>query len=201
MTDFLVHVVDDDDAVRDALLELFDSLGYSSIGYASADSFLREHDPSTHGCLVLDIRMPGMSGLDLQKKLQAANSLLPIIFITGHADVPMAVEAIKRGALEFIQKPFREQQLLDSIQAARLHVEQSADKMTRKKSILQRLDSLTMREREALNLLSEGHPNKVIACKMGISQRTAENHRANLLEKMGARSTAALIKLMVLASS
>ena len=200
MADFVVHVVDDDDAVRDALLELFGSIGYCATGYASADSFLQEHDPSAPGCLILDIRMPGMSGLELQKKLHTADSLLPIIFITGHADVPMAVEAIKRGALEFIQKPFREQQLLDCIQAARQHVEQSADKMTRKKSILQRLDSLTVREREALSLLSDGHPNKVIAAKMGISQRTAENHRANLLEKMGARSTAALIKLMVLAN-
>lgn len=201
MTKFLVHVVDDDDAVRDALLELLDSVNMQAVGFQSADAFLSEHEPGTAGCLVLDIRMPGMSGLDLQKKLRDMEVSLPIIFITGHADVPMAIEAMKYGAVEFIQKPFREQELLDCINAAMKNARESYDRNIEKKQIRKRLNSLTEREQEALELLSEGHPNKVIADKMGISQRTVENHRAHLLEKMQARSTAALIKLLLLANS
>ena len=199
--DFLVHIVDDDDAVRDALLELLDSVGLDAMGFGSANAFLRVFNPTMAGCIVLDIRMPGMNGLDLQKKLKELGSALPIIFLTGHGDVPMAVQAIKNGALEFIQKPFRDQELLDCIQSAMHGAKQSYDQLAEKKQIRGRLDSLTDREREALELVSEGHPNKVIASKMGISQRTVENHRAHLLEKLEARSTAALIKLLVLANS
>ena len=200
-TEFLVHIVDDDDAVRDSLLELLDSVGIDAVGFESADAFLSELNPDMSGCLILDIRMPGMSGLELQKKLQAMDLTLPIIFITGHADVPMAIEAMKHGAVEFIQKPFREQQLLDCINAALQKAKQSHQRNIEKKIVLERLNSLTEREKEALELLSEGHPNKVIASKMEISQRTVENHRANLLEKMQVRSTAALIKVLVLANS
>lgn len=200
-TEFLVHIVDDDDAVRDALLELLESVGMKALGFESADEFLEKLNPDTAGCLVLDIRMPGMSGLELQKKLHAMDSTLPIIFITGHADVPMAIEAMKYGAVEFIQKPFREQELLDYINTAMTNAKQCYERNIEKKHILERLNSLTEREKEALELLSEGHPNKVIADKMGISQRTVENHRANLLEKMEAKSTAALIKLLLLANS
>ncbi len=199
--EFLVHVVDDDDAVRDAVLELLDSVGIDAIGFESADAFLRVFNSNMAGCLVLDIRMPGMSGLDLQKKLMEMGASLPIIFITGHGDIPMAVEAIKRGAVEFIQKPFRDQELLDCIQNAIDFAKSSFDQIAEKKRICERLNFLTDREREALELISEGHPNKVIASKMGISQRTVENHRAHLLEKLKARSTAALIKLLVLANS
>lgn len=200
-TNFLVHIVDDDEAVRDSLLELLDSVGMRAVGFESADAFLQQHGPDIAGCLVLDIRMPGMSGLDLQKKLQEMGSTLPVIFMTGHADVPMAVEALKLGAVEFIQKPFREQELIDCIHATMENARQSYDQIAQKKVIQQRLASLTEREREALELISDGHPNKVIASKMAISQRTVENHRANLLEKMQAKSTAALIKLLVLANS
>lgn len=199
--EFRVHIVDDDDAVRDSLLELLDSVSIDAIGFDSADSFLSQLNPDILGCLILDIRMPGMSGLDLQKKLQELDITLPIIFITGHADVPMAIEAMKHGAFEFIQKPFRDQQLLDCINNAQQKAIQSYESNIEKKLVLERLNSLTEREKEALDLLSEGHPNKVIAAKMGISQRTVENHRANLLEKMQARSTAALIKVLVLANS
>ncbi len=199
--EFLVHIVDDDDAVRDALLELLDSVGMKAIGFQSADLFLTEFNPSIAGCLVLDIRMPGMSGLELQKKLHEMDSTLPIIFITGHADVPMAIEAMKYGAVEFIQKPFRDQELLDCINSAMKNARECYDRNIEKRQVLERLNSLTVREKEALELLSDGHPNKVIADKMGISQRTVENHRANLLEKMEAKSTAALIKLLLLANS
>ena len=200
-TEFLVHIVDDDDAVRDALLELLDSVGMKALGFQSADMFLTKLNPSIAGCLVLDIRMPGMSGLELQKKLHEMDSTLPIIFITGHADVPMAIEAMKYGAVEFIQKPYREQELLDCINSAMKSARESYDRNIEKKQVQFRLNSLTVREKEALELLSDGHPNKVIADKMGISQRTVENHRANLLEKMEAKSTAALIKLLLLANS
>ena len=199
--EFRVHIVDDDDAVRDSLLELLNSVGIDAIGFESATTFLSELNPDMAGCLILDIRMPGMSGLELQKKLQEMDSTLPIIFITGHADVPMAIEAMKHGAVEFIQKPFREQELLDSINATLNKAKQSYENNIEKKDILERLNSLTERENEALELLSEGHPNKVIASKMGISQRTVENHRANLLEKMQVKSTAALIKVLVIANS
>lgn len=200
-TNFIVHVVDDDDAVRDALVEVLDSVGMKAVGYESANAFLEFVTPETAGCLVLDIRMPGMSGLELQKKLAEMDSTLPIIFITGHADVPMAVEAIKRGAVEFIQKPFREQELLDTIHTTMENARQQHDEIILKKQVQERLESLSKRERQALELISEGHPNKVVASEMGISQRTVENHRANLLEKLQARSTAALIKLLVLANS
>ncbi len=200
-TEFLVHIVDDDDAVRDALLELLDSVGMKGVGFQSADDFLVDLNANIAGCLLLDIRMPGMSGLDLQKKLHEMGSTLPIIFITGHADVPMAIEAMKYGAVEFIEKPFREQELLDCVNSAMKNARESYDRNVEKKQIQDRLNSLTVREKEALELLSEGYPNKVIADKMGISQRTVENHRANLLEKMEAKSTAALIKLLLLANS
>ncbi|MEH6456540.1 MAG: response regulator [Cocleimonas sp.] len=200
-TEFLVHIVDDDDAVRDALLELLDSVGMKAIGFESADDFLAALKSEIAGCLVLDIRMPGMSGLDLQKKLHEMDLTLPIIFITGHADVPMAIEAMKYGAVEFIEKPFREQELLDCISSAMQNARESYDSNIEKKQVLERLNSLTKREKQALDLMSDGHPNKVIADKMGISQRTVENHRANLLEKMEAKSTAALIKLLLLANS
>lgn len=131
--DFLVHIVDDDEAVRDSLLELLDSVGMKAIGLNSADAFLQHVNTDIAGCLVLDIRMPGMSGLDLQKKLNDMGSTLPVIFITGHADVPMAVEALKLGAVEFIQKPFREQELIDCIHAAMENVKISYDQITHKK--------------------------------------------------------------------
>ena len=199
--EYLVHIVDDDDAVRDALLELLDTVAMKAIGFPSAAEFLAELNPNIAGCLVLDIRMPGMSGLELQKKLHEMGSTLPIIFITGHADVPMAIEAMKFGAVEFIQKPFREQELLDCINTTMNNARESYDRNIEKQQILDRLNSLTEREKEALELLSEGYPNKVIADKMGISQRTVENHRANLIEKMEAKSTAALIKLLLVANS
>lgn len=194
MTDFLVHIVDDDDAVRDALVEVLDALEMNARGFASANEFLDYVSLETAGCLVLDIRMPGISGLELQKKLRAMNSALPIIFITGYADVPMAVEAIKLGAIEFIQKPFREQELLDAIYTAMENAKASHDNLLENNAQQQRFDTLSNREREVLAHIVDGHANKVIAHELGISQRTVENHRASILEKMHVRSTAGLIK-------
>jgi len=196
-----IHVVDDDDAVRDALLELFDSVGLDAKGYASAQAFLDDNERSAQGVLVLDIRMPGMSGLDLQKELVNRGFTLPVIFITGHGDVPMAVEAMKHGAVDFIQKPFRDQDMLDRVQIIFAEQGRSDNHSADKMRVLEALETLTPREKEILDWVANGHPNKVIAAKLGISQRTVENHRAHLLDKLNARSTAALIKLMMLASS
>jgi len=196
-TQFLVHIVDDDDAVRDSLVEVLDSLEMNARGFASATEFLDYVTPQTAGCLVLDIRMPGISGLELQKRLRAMGSALPIIFITGHADVPMAVEAIKLGAIEFIQKPFREQELLDTIQMAIEQSKANYDHAIEKSELQERLATLSDREREVLDHVTNGHANKVIALELGISQRTVENHRASILEKMQVRSTAALIKATI----
>lgn len=197
-TQFLVHIVDDDEAVRDSLVEVLDALEMNARGFSSANEFLEYVTPDTSGCLVLDIRMPGISGLELQKRLCDLGSTLPIIFITGHADVPMAVEAIKLGAIEFIQKPFREQELLDAIQTAMERAKANHENVLRKGKQQKRLDTLSEREREVLNYISDGHANKVIALELGISQRTVENHRANILEKMQVRSTAALVKAIML---
>ena len=199
--EFLVHIVDDDDAVRDALLELLDSVTIKAVGYSSANEFFKAFDQNTIGCLVLDIRMPGMSGLELQKRLKSLGSTLPIIFITGHGDIPMAVEATKLGAVDFIQKPFSDQELLDRIQETLASEKTSYDKVAERKLVRQMLESLTQRESEVLELISEGHPNKVIASRMGISQRTVENHRARLFEKLGITSVSGLIRVLILANT
>ncbi|MGI9317568.1 MAG: response regulator transcription factor [bacterium] len=196
----VVYVVDDDDAVRDSLLELLDSVGIEGVGFPSAKEFLTGCNLNPGGCLVLDIRMPGMSGLDLQKQLAESNNSLPIIFITGHGDVPMAVEAMKRGAVEFIQKPFRDQDLLDAIHAALESSDKEKSAVDEQQETLKRIESLTDREKEVLNWVVNGHPNKVIAIELGISQRTVENHRAHVMEKMNVRTTANLIKQVLMAS-
>lgn len=198
---FRVHVVDDDNAVRDALVEVLTSMNLSTLGFSCAKDFLDYAASDTVGCLVSDIRMPGMSGLELQKHLNERGFHLPTIFITGHADVPMAVDAIKQGAVDFIEKPFREQDLLDRIQKVMESARQNHQKKQELKELQGRLSSLSRREREVLEHIGEGLANKVIAAELGISVRTVENHRAKLLEKLNVRSTAGLIKVMVMASS
>ncbi len=193
-----VFVVDDDDAVRDSLLELLGSVGIDAEGFSSAQAFLETFKLAMEGCLVLDIRMPGMSGLELQQKLAERGSILPIIFITGHGDVPMAVEAMKRGATEFIQKPFRDQELLDCIHSALENSREKHKRRDEEQQVQQRLAMLTAREKEVLDRIVSGQANKVIAIELDISQRTVENHRAHIMEKMQARSTTALVKLMML---
>lgn len=192
-----VYLVDDDAAVLDALGELLGSVGLACESFADAAGFLADADAGRRGCLVLDIRMPGMSGLELQSELRRRDCRLPIVFITGHGDIPMAVTAMKRGAFEFLQKPFRDQEFLDCVHAAlkKSCALQALD--AEQARIAGRLDSLTAREREVLDRIVDGRPNKAIAAELGISRRTVEYHRACLMEKMSARSAADLVKTVV----
>ena len=190
-----VYVVDDDDGMRRALSLLLNTVGYKTAAFASPKEFLDTFRPDAAGCLVLDIRMPGMSGLEIQQHLNRMGSMLPVIFITGHGDVPMAVQAMKEGAFEFVQKPFRDQDLLDRINHALELDQQNRSTLGRRADVLQRSESLTPREREVMQLVVDGAANKVIAIDLGLSERTVEIHRAKVMEKMGARSVAHLVKL------
>jgi FixJ family two-component response regulator len=196
-----VLIVDDDDAVRDSLGFLMKSIGIESRGFASAIDFLEFYDEKVAGCLVLDIRMPGMSGLELQDRLNEMNAILPIIFITGHGDVPMAVEALKKGAVDFIQKPFRDQDLIDRINHALEQDHDSRSMMMERRHILDRIDGLTSREKEVMDLVVQGKPNKIIAADLNVSQRTVEIHRARVMEKMEASSLAHLVRMAITAAN
>jgi two-component system response regulator FixJ len=192
-----VFVVDDDMAVLDSVKFLLRSVDLDAEVFSSAGDFLEAYDPDKPGCLVLDVRMPGMSGLDLQERLASLESTLPIIFVTAHGDIPMAVDAIKAGAADFIQKPFRDQELLDKIQLA---LEQNAHlraMVADQEGIASRISSLTPREREVMNLVVAGKANKVIASELGISQRTVEIHRARVMSKMQADSVSELVQMVV----
>lgn len=189
-----VFIIDDDEAVRDSLGLLMQSVGQSVEVYASPADFLAAYNENNPGCIVMDIRMPGMSGLELQAKLNEMHCILPIIFITGHGDVQMAVQAIKNGAMNFIQKPFRDQELLDLINdGLKLDSEQRKE-LLEHKEILKRLATLTDREREVLHHVVEGKANKVIAADISLSQRTVEIHRSRVMEKMGTKSLAHLVR-------
>jgi RNA polymerase sigma factor (sigma-70 family) len=192
-----VFVVDDDPGVADAIRLLLRSVGLPSEAFGSAKDFLESYDSGRAGCLVLDVRMPGMSGLDLQARLKEMGSTLPIIFVTAHGDVPMAVDAVKAGALDFVQKPFRDQELLDKIQEA---LEADAHRRVEMRDLTEiktRLESLTPREFEVMELVVAGKPNKNIARALGISQRTVEIHRARVMEKMQVRSVSMLVQLVM----
>lgn len=191
----IVYVIDDDDGMRRALSLLLSTVGYKTLVFASPSDFLAHFGPDTHGCLVLDIRMPGMSGLELQQHLNRTGSMLPVIFITGHGDVPMAVQAMKEGAFEFIQKPFRDQDLLDRINHALQQDAESRNNLARRADVIRRLETLTSRERQVMDMVVDGSANKVIAIDLNLSERTVEIHRAKVMEKMGARSVAHLVKL------
>lgn len=190
-----VFIVEDDEAVRDSLRLMLESLGHKVASYSRADEFLESYDPELPGCLVLDIRMPGMNGMELQRKLNAMTSILPIIFVTGHGDVPMAVEAMQQGAVDFVQKPYREQELLDKIQKAVAEDAENRQELREVQTIQGRLEELTPREREVLAMMVEGKANKVIAIDLDISQRTVEIHRSRVMEKMNARSLAQLVRM------
>lgn len=190
-----VFIVEDDEAVRDSLRLMLESLGHKVASYGRADEFLESYDPELPGCLVLDIRMPGMNGMELQRKLNAMTSILPIIFVTGHGDVPMAVEAMQQGAVDFVQKPYREQELLDKIQKAVAEDAENRQELREVQTIQGRLEELTPREREVLAMMVEGKANKVIAIDLDISQRTVEIHRSRVMEKMNARSLAQLVRM------
>lgn len=194
-----VYLVEDDDAVRDSLQLVLESVGHNVEAYSRADSFLEQFSPEMAGCIVLDIRMPGMNGMELQRQLNNRNSILPIIFVTGHGDVPMAVEAMQRGAVDFVQKPYREEELLNKIQQAIAADVEARASLLEKQKIQQKLSDLTPRENQVMELMIEGKANKVIAYDLDISQRTVEIHRARVMEKMTVRSLAHLVRMVMAA--
>jgi len=193
-----VFVVDDDPAIRESLRWLIESVGLGVKIFTTAQEFLEGYDPALPGCLVLDIRMPGMSGLDLQNELAARKVNIPILIITGHAEVPVAVRAMKAGALDFIEKPFSDQLLLDRIRRA---IEKDAEFRradSQRAEVAARLAQLTPREREVMDLVIAGKANKVIASELGLSPKTVEVHRAHVMKKMRVDSLADLVRLGML---
>jgi len=198
MPDKTVFVVDDDAAVRQGLRFMLRAAGYSVEAFPSARSFLEEYDPRPGGCLLLDVQMPQMSGLELQQRINVRGWRIPVIFITGHGTVQLAIAAVKAGAFDFIEKPLREEALLESIERA-LHWNDRAYEERLERATLQgRLALLTPREREVFELVAAGEPNKVIARHLGISFRTVELHRAHIIEKLQARSLSDRIRLAII---
>jgi RNA polymerase sigma factor (sigma-70 family) len=189
----IIYLVDDDEALRDSLVWLLESQGFKVEAFASAEDFLRAWRPEFNGCLLLDVRMPGMSGLELHERLRAQYCTLPVIFITGHGDVPMAVAALKKGAVDFIEKPFNDAELLRLVSQC-LAKEQEPRRRRQDAEVSRRLDQLTQREREVLDLIIAGKLNKQIADVLGISIKTVEVHRARVMEKMAAQSLAELVQ-------
>ena len=189
----LIYLVDDDEAVRDSLGMLFKSIGLKHAAFPSALAFLERYDPARHSCLVADIRMPGLSGLELQQRLNEQRAEIPIIFITGHGDVPMAVTAMKSGASDFIQKPFRDQDLIDRINKALVRDRERRKDRAEENEIRGRIGLLTPREKEVMQRVARGQANKVIAMDLGVSQRTVELHRARVMRKLRMRSVAELV--------
>lgn len=197
----IVHVVDDDEGIREGLALLLETVSQPCQLYSSATEFLDTYDADTGGCLVLDIRMPHMTGLDLQSVLNERKITLPIIFITGHGDIPMAVEAMRQGALDFIRKPFREQDLLDRINEA-LGIESGRRrKELTNKAVFHKLELLSTRERQVFELVADGDMNKSIAHDLHISERTVEVHRSQVMKKLEARTLAQLVRLKIAAES
>jgi two-component system response regulator FixJ len=197
----IVFVVDDDRAMRESLRWLLESVGLTVRTYANAADFLREYEPTQTGCLVLDVRMPGMSGLDLQAELVRRGAGLPTIVVTGHAEVPMAVRAVKAGAVDFIEKPFSDQLLLDRVRQA-LEIDRLEREVRRRREeARRRLETLTAREREVLMLVAAGKANKEIAAELGLSPKTVEVHRSHVMSKMFVDSLAELIRVAILAGA
>lgn len=192
-----VYIVDDDEAVRGSLLLLMKSVRLPARAFGGAQEFLAVFDPGLSGCLVLDIRMPGMGGLELQQELNVRGSILPIIFVTGHGDVPLAVEAMQQGAMDFIQKPFRDDDLIDRIHKALEKDRAGRELLGNRERIRTRLARLTPREREVLALVTQGKANKVVAADLDLSERTVEIHRAHVMQKMAANSLAHLVRMVI----
>lgn len=190
------HLVDDDDAIRDALAWLLKSRGTPCVAHASAKRFLAAWTPELAGCLVLDMRMPGMSGLDLFDTLRERGSQLPVIFLTGHGDVPLAVAALKKGAFDFFEKPFNDNELANRVMEAMQHDASLRAASASADSVNSRLAKLTTRERQIMELVLAGKFNKIIADELNISMRTVEVHRANLFEKMGVKTAVELANLL-----
>lgn len=190
-----VYIVDDDEAIRDSMSMLLETIDLPHQCFSSATEFLEVYDGTQRGCLVVDIRMPVMNGLELQKNLNEQECLLPIIFMTGHGDIPMAVEAMRAGALDFMRKPVREQDLLDRIQQALQHESGEFDMHEKMAGIRSRIDTLTPKEHEIFDRVAQGQANKVIAAELGVSERTVEVHRAQVMKKLEVRTLADLVRL------
>ena len=191
----VVYVIDDDLAVREALSGLFRSVGLQVRTFAAPPEFLASKPADVPSCLVLDVRLPGHSGLEFQAELAKANIHVPIIFITGHGDIPMSVKAMKAGAIEFLTKPFRDQELLDAVQAGLDRDRARRDRAAEDSELRGRFDQLTAREREAMTFVTSGLMNKQIAAEMGLSEITVKVHRGNVMRKMGAKSLAELVRM------
>lgn len=193
-----VIVVDDDEAVRESLCFLIRSVDLHAEAYASAQEFLDGYDRSKPGCLVLDVRMPGMSGLELQVRMRDEQIHLPVVILTGHADVPMAVRALKAGAVDFVEKPFNEQLLLDCIQRALARDRDTRAWTQEYDGVNERVARLSPRERQVMEMVVAGKPNRVVAEDLGLSEKTIEVHRARVMSKMQARSIAELVRMAML---
>jgi len=197
MTNHNVYVVDDDQAVRDSLRWLIESVGLNVKTFSNGQELLENFNEAEISCLVLDVRMPGISGLDLQQRLKNMDAKIPVIIVTGHADVPMAIQAMKAGAFDFIEKPYSDQLLLERIQCAIEQDDCFKKQQAVNNEINERIDSLTPREKEVMGLVVTGHSNKGIAKELGVSIKTVEVHRGNLMSKMKAQSLSELVRLVM----
>lgn len=191
----VVHILDDDDEVRDVLTAVVQAAGHVALSYSRPSQFLEKLDHSQPGTLILDVRLPEMSGLELQRHLIRIGSILPVILITNHADIPMVVEAMREGAFDFLEKPVRHQDLIDRVAAAIKKDAQNRESIRRQADIRGRFLTLSAREKEVLQLVVDGRANKVIAQDLGLSERTVEVHRGNIMDKMGAQSLAHLVRM------
>ncbi len=194
MTDAIVHIVDDEEAVRDSIAMLLKSAGLKSREYLDAQTFLATFEPGHAGCVILDIRMPRMTGLELQQELNRRGWSVPVVFITGHGDVPMAVEAMREGAIDFLQKPFNDEEIIQRVLKALEHDSRLRQQYGDLDTIAQRLKTLTPREHEIAERIVAGQANKVIALDLAISERTVELHRARVMQKMDVRGVAQLVR-------
>lgn len=193
----MIHIVDDDQAVRQAVSLVLEVAGWRARAYPDAQSFLDAFVPTQPGCLILDVKMPGIDGLGLQEMLTRSDLSIPIIFITGHGDVPMSVRAIKAGAVDFLEKPFRNEQLLDRVEEAVQEDLHNHAHQARAMEVRRRYENLTPREREVMAMVVQGKSNKLIAYEMALSHRTVEIHRGRVMEKMGATSLPDLVAMAV----
>jgi FixJ family two-component response regulator len=193
----LVYLIDDDEAFRESLRWMLRAAGYRVASYAMAEHFLAAHEPGAGACIVLDLRMPGMSGLELQEELLRRRELMPIIFVTGHGDVPMAVRAVKRGAFDFVEKPFDGRTLIGLIKRALRQDSRQLVAAAGHVAMVERMETLSPREHEVMRLVLEGKTNKMIGAELGISVKTVECHRARMMDKLQASSVAELVRLVM----
>ncbi|WP_198683374.1 response regulator transcription factor [Peristeroidobacter agariperforans] len=197
----VVHILDDDDEVRDVLSAVVQAAGHVAVSYGRPSQFLEKLDHTQPGTLILDVRLPEMSGLELQRHLIRIGSILPVILITNHADIPMVVEAMREGAFDFLEKPVRHQDLIERVNAAVKKDAQNRESIRRHADIRSRFLTLSAREKEVLQLVVDGRANKVIALDLGLSERTVEVHRGNIMDKMGAHSLAHLVRMHMIIQS